>query len=141
MFSKGKTIKDLKSKRRNLLLKDNNNLEYRLFIRKNAVNKDDFSCGLALIKEDSNLLILIRCNGKHHKHKNTIEKTSFTNRFHIHTATERYIRKGLKADFFAEPTKEYNSIKTAYSFLIKKCNIVDVFKNKNPDLFNLNIWN
>lgn len=51
---------------------------------------------------------------------------------HIHQATEKYIRANKKPDGFAVVTKEYKTLKGAFSCLVRDCNIRGL--STEPDL-------
>ena len=66
--------------------------EFRMILRQSTVNALDFSVILAVRVPQSNQVFRIRrYNGRSHEHTNHIEGGSFYD-FHIHIATERYIR-------------------------------------------------
>jgi hypothetical protein len=95
--------------------------KFRLILRQTILNPMDFSVILAVRSVDSNKLFrLRRYNGKH-IHTNRIEKNRFYG-FHIHEATERYQRLGMKEESFAEPTENYSDIHGAISCMINDCN-------------------
>ena len=69
---------------------------------------------------------LIRCNGPHGPHTNTIERALGAgvveiprDTYHIHFATERYQRvsEETDAEFYAEPTTEYDSLEGAVEYM------------------------
>lgn len=125
-------------KKRNIKLKDNKNNFYQIYLRQNIQNKNDFSCGLSLELENKTYFTLVRCNGNSHIHTNSLEKEKLEYCFHIHLATEKYIKAGKKADGFAEKTDEYDTIEKACQFLLKKCNIGGDFFKYN--LFGVELW-
>lgn len=93
---------------------------YRLVIRTNRINPLDFSLILLFRDTDGSEYRLVRFNGRHpSQHTNKLEKAakldnaSFRNRFHIHTATERYQLEGFDIDGYAEPTDRYDSFESA----------------------------
>ena len=67
---------------------------------------------------------LRRYNGRHGGHRNRIEKERIEG-FHIHYATERYQRRGLKEETYAVQTQRYNSYEGALRCLIKDANFVE----------------
>ncbi|GAB4206409.1 MAG: hypothetical protein Fur0023_16270 [Bacteroidia bacterium] len=107
--------------------------EFLIIIRKSTKNELDFSVILAFRnKEHDKYFILRRYNGKSHRHTNKLENDAFYD-FHIHYATERYQKHGLREDYYAEKTDKYNNIESAIQIMIRECNI----KLKEiPNLFN-----
>ena len=69
------------------------------------------------------LFKLRRYNGKSHSHTNKIEKNSMYN-FHIHTATQRYQKIGMKEESYAEETTRYADLRGAINCLIADCGFV-----------------
>lgn len=108
------------------------NNKFRIIWRSHKIYRHNFSVGLMYIPERHFTgPFLKRCNGKHPTpHINEIEKTKFTNKYHIHTATERYALKGLKKGRkkydiakYAEPTEKYTNPVDAFQCLLNDCNI------------------
>jgi len=139
IINEEKTKTEYKYKRKNIHIKDTNDRSYQLYLRLNIKNANDFSCGIALILPDNKLLTLMRCNGNSHKHCNKLEKQTLEQDFHIHKATERYYKAGLKIDGFAYITKDYRDIEGAYTLLINQCNVQQP-ESINKVLFGQNIW-
>ncbi len=115
------------------------NDSFKLYIRQSTVITKGFSAILVWISSTKEETILMRCNGADHPHTNKIEGNKIDCEFHIHTATERYITKGMRAESFAIATTEYTDIEGAKNHLCTLCNIKG-FENKNkdertPDLF------
>ena len=103
--------------------------QFKIILRQNSINVLDFSVILAFSPKGSNQdFKLCRYNGKSHQHSNKIEKQSMYD-FHIHRASERYQRAGMKEESFAEITNRYSDIKTAFACMVNDCNIV--FENEN----------
>ncbi len=104
---------------------------FRLFLRQNIFDEQDFSCGIAVIKPDGTSLILSRYNGLGHKHGDIHYKC------HIHTTTSKAIELGKKPESFADETIEYQTLDGALYCLIRDYNIsglIDI-KPDHPDLF------
>ncbi len=96
-----------------------------LKVRLSNENLLDFSAILGFIPSKSTKLFLLkRYNGKSHEHRNKLEKTNGFYDFHIHTATERYQREGVKEEYFAEVTDRYSTVQEALNCLINDCNVV-----------------
>lgn len=94
---------------------------FRLLIRQSLFNPLDFSVILAYLPENvTGLFRLRRYNGKSHEHTNKIEKNTFYE-FHIHTATERYLERGMDEDGFAEPTSRFSDLTGAINCMIEDC--------------------
>ncbi|MFH2144363.1 MAG: hypothetical protein ABIJ97_18210, partial [Bacteroidota bacterium] len=71
-------------------------------VRLGNENPLDFSAILGYNPPKSTKIFLLRrYNGKSHEHKNKLENENVFYDFHIHTATERYQREGVKEEFFA----------------------------------------
>jgi hypothetical protein len=111
--------------------------QFRIAIRQNGLNKDDFSVVLSFLQgKDNRWFRLRRYNGLHPPlglHKNRIEKTKVRG-FHIHKATHRYQLRAPKEDGFAEPTTEYNEVWGALELMIRECSFIKPTKvnPKNP---------
>lgn len=104
---------------------DEADYEFSIFIRRNLRPEmdNDFSCGITWCSPGGEKLILKRYNGSSHLHGNKIEKEQIGKGFHIHTATERYIRANLKAEGFAASTSRYKTVDGALDCLVKDCNV------------------
>jgi hypothetical protein len=89
--------------------------------RQNLINSLDFSVILGYKMPGFNTIFrLRRYNGKSHTHSNPIEAESFRD-FHIHTATERYQRKGPREDHFATVDARYWNLQSAIDCLLEDC--------------------
>jgi hypothetical protein len=107
---------------------------FMIIVRKSQANFLDFSVILAYQLPESNRLFrLRRYNGNSHEHTNVIEKNSFTT-FHIHTATARYQKLGLKEDTYAEPTDRYRDVNGAICCMLEDCGF-DTSTNVQQRLF------
>jgi len=96
-----------------------------LKIRLSNENSLDFSAILGYVPPKLTKPFLIRrYNGKSHEHRNKLEKEAVFYDFHIHTATERYQREGVKEEYFAEITGRYSTVQEAFNCLINDCNVV-----------------
>jgi hypothetical protein len=94
---------------------------FRVILRQSSINILDFSVILAWIPPQSNCAFrLRRYNGKSHEHTNALEGDKFY-AFHIHQATARYQRSGLREDSFAEPTDRYQDLAGALRCMIADC--------------------
>lgn len=102
------------------ILGENGN-NFVVILRKNRINNLDFSVILSIEKPRSNqIFILRRYNGKSHFHTNKIEKERFYD-FHIHEATERYQKLGMKPEGYAYRTNRYSNFEEAISCLLHDC--------------------
>lgn len=98
--------------------------QFWLLMRQARLNPLDFSIILAVSPAGSNIRFrLRRHNGKSHQHSNAIEHDSFFD-FHIHMATERYQRLGMKEDAFAQPTGRYSDLWGALECLCADADII-----------------
>lgn len=101
--------------------------KFSVFMRINAMFKENFSIGLCYNKNDgSGSICLIRCNGPHGDHINSIHDHPHFN-YHIHMAREDYIDAGYSPEKYAEITTEYSTYETALEYFLERCNII----NKN----------
>lgn len=95
--------------------------QFRVILRESIANPLGFSVILAYCPATTNQLFrLRRYNGRDHEHTNRIEKQKFYG-FHVHFATERYQRSGLREDAFAEPTDRFSDLDSALVCLLRDC--------------------
>jgi hypothetical protein len=87
--------------------------QFRLILRQSSLNVVDFSVILAWLPPQRNSVFRL-CR------YNILENTKFYD-FHIHHATERYQRSGLREDSFAEATQRYQDWPGALQAMIKDC--------------------
>lgn len=101
---------------------------FEVYMRRNLREgmEDDFSCGISWIAPNGEILTLSRYNGSSHDHPNHLEQTRVGYNYHIHTATERYIKANKKAEGYAEATTRYNSVQGALYCLVLDCNITGI---------------
>jgi hypothetical protein len=108
--------------------------KFRLILRQSSLNPLDFSVILAWVPPQSMTLFrLCRYNGKSHEHSNLLESQKFYD-FHVHHATEKYQKSGLREDSFAEPSTRYQDFAGALQCLIQDCGFV-LPANHQLDLF------
>jgi hypothetical protein len=97
-------------------------------LRQSAINPANFS--VILVYKMPGLYTVFRLrrhNGKHF-HTNVIEGNDFHD-FHVHTATERYQKKGLNEDYFAEVSTRHHDLQSAIECLISDCGFgYDIFR-------------
>ena len=106
---------------RELDIQGANGNSFRLILRQSLFNPLDFSVILAwLPPQIGTPFRLRRYNGKSHEHTNTLESHKFYD-FHVHRATERYQKSGLREDAFADPTDRYQYFGGALLCMIEEC--------------------
>jgi hypothetical protein len=102
--------------------------EFVVKLRQSVINPADFSVILGYKMPGLYTVFrLRRYNGKH-THTNIIEGNSFHD-FHIHTATERYQKKGLHEDYFAEISTRHYDLQSAVECLIRDCGFDTTFSD------------
>ncbi len=107
---------------------------FRIILRESSINPLDFSVILAWMPPQSNTLFrLRRYNGKSHEHTNKIEQETFYD-FHVHRATERYQKSGLREDAFAEANPRYQDFAGALRSMMEECGF-ELPSNYQPELF------
>jgi len=95
--------------------------EYRIIATQSVTNPLSFSVILVCRMRGSNRLFrLRRYNGKSHQHTNRIEGRTFYD-CHIHMATERYQRLGMREDSYAEVTDRFADLDSALNCLVGDC--------------------
>jgi len=105
-----------------LLIERPDKSAFKIIIRQGIENPLDFSAILGFLPAGNNEVFrLRRYNGKSHFHSNKLEGSATFYDFHIHTASERYQREGMKEEHFAEPTDRYADLFGAISCLVADC--------------------
>ncbi len=95
---------------------------FRIITRQGDFKPLDFSVILTVIIPRSNRNFkLRRYNGWTSRHRNRIEREVIDG-FHIHYATERYQRRGLKEETYAQRTERYSNLAGALDCLIEDAN-------------------
>ena len=105
------------------LLSEDGRCEFILFTRQSTVIGGNFSAGLRWKSKTGEEVILLRCNGSDHAHGNSIEREQFEARTHVHSATERYVLAGKKAESYAETTSAYTTLAGALHELVRLANV------------------
>ena len=105
--------------------------EFVIFTRQSTMIAESFSAGLRWRSKTGEEVILMRCNGADHPHNNSLERSRFEFRCHVHQATERYLASGRKVDSFAEVTDAYRTLGGALHHLLKLTSISGL--NTGPD--------
>ena len=91
--------------------------EFKVVLRRSSYNPLAFSVVLMVRVPDSNRWFrLRRYNGNNHEHDNLIEGNRICG-FHIHTATERYQRRGMREDGYAEASERFSDYDVAVQCL------------------------
>jgi hypothetical protein len=94
--------------------------QFRLYARQNINEHFDFSFGLAFIDADGSEYMLARYNGNSHDHTNVLEGEELEGVYHIHRATERYLKAfgpdGIER--YAVPTTAYFDLNSAIAFAL-----------------------
>jgi hypothetical protein len=110
---------------------------FRFYARQSADNLFDFSVGLAYLAPDGTSYMLARFNGSSHEHTNPIEGDHFEDVFHIHLATERYLRKfGVDGmDKYARPTARFYDFNSAMDAARTDLGLYDPGEDTHPNLF------
>lgn len=86
--------------------------EFRIYVRQNLSDVEDFSCGIRWIMPSGETLTLARYNGLSHKHDD-IEYEC-----HIHKTTTEAIQQGLKPERHAERSSDYRTVEGALHCLL-----------------------
>ena len=103
---------------------------YRIYLRQNMDDDQDFSCGLALFQRGGKPLSLVRYNGASHAHG------EIRYRCHIHRATGEAMAAGRKIDSHAEETDRYRTLEGALACLVEDCGVSGLTaKPDEADLF------
>jgi hypothetical protein len=96
--------------------------KFLVAVRQSCLNPFDFSVILGYyLPQSYTVFRLRRYNGKSHTHCNHLERETPFYDFHIHTATERYQRRGFREEHFAEITNRYWSLESAIKCLLMDC--------------------
>jgi hypothetical protein len=120
LFPLTKLVERDKHKRRDYGVTSPSGNEFVIAVRQSTLDVLNFSAILGYKMPGYNTVFrLRRYNGKH-EHTNAIERTKLDD-FHIHTATERYQKRGLREDFFAEVTSNHWNLDSALRCLLEDC--------------------
>lgn len=115
---------------------DNSGHKFEIYKRQNLHSgmEDDFSCGISWLAPNGETLTLKRYNGSNHNHANHIEKQRLGYTYHIHLATEKYLKANRKVEGFAMATDKYTTIEGALHCLVADCKISGI--STTPDNIN-----
>lgn len=107
--------------------------EFSVFMRKSEDFPENFSIGLIYHSKDERGEIgLIRCNGPHGDYnggKSGDEDHPHWD-YHIHTASERALDAGERAEKYAVKTSEYASFEEAVQYFVKTVNLEKGYVNQ-----------
>lgn len=108
--------------------------EFRVYKRNHKSDPNLFSVGISIIAAGGEGVTLARYNGLWHSHRNKIEGNKLPVCFHIHAATERYMKvPGLDPEGFAEATDRYTTVEGALRCLVQDWRIVGIIPNPEQD--------
>ena len=98
--------------------------------------EEDFSCGISWVAPNGETLTLSRYNGPSHSHPNHLENEKLDYEYHIHKATEKYIKANRKPEGYAIATKRYHTLDGALHCLVNDFNISGISTTPDqPKLF------
>lgn len=123
--AKSKSIEGRDQQNFKVVATDSSRYEFEIYKRQNLREgmEDDFSCGISWIAPNGESITLKRYNGSSHNHPNHLEKICLGYNYHIHIATEKYIKANRRAEGFAEVTDKYYTVNGAFHMLILDCKI------------------
>jgi len=99
-------------------------IRFTVFMRVNGRLPENFSIGLTYHPtDDATSVCLLRCNGRHGRHKNPTGDQSQLDGYHIHCATEEAMTAEVYPESHAELTTEYASYQQALAHFMKIANI------------------
>jgi hypothetical protein len=105
-------------------------LRFRIYLRQNITDPEDFSCGIRWIMPSGETLTLARYNGLSHIHDD-IEYEC-----HIHRATEEAIRQGRRPECHADYTNQYRTVNGALYCLMNDFKVSGLDSQPDhPELF------
>ncbi len=98
---------------------------FSVFMRKNERFPENFSIGLNVQMKGEKSFCLLRCNGPHGDHVNSLLDPVPHYGFHIHKAKSENMEDDLSPERYAELTDDYGSYEEALLHFLKKVNIVN----------------
>ena len=105
--------------------------KFQVIVRISVFNKLNFSVILGVkVPPPKKLFRLKRYNGDYHEHTNSIEDEEVKG-FHIHTATEKYQKNGIREEDYAESTGRYNDVNGALKCLFSDANLEDPYASQD----------
>ncbi len=90
---------------------------FEVYSRSSTLRREDFSVGIRWLSRGGESLMLLRCNGPGHPHRNAIDRATITFSCHIHRATEAYILQNRSEEGHAVPTTDYSDVDGALAVL------------------------
>lgn len=88
------------------------NSRFTVYLRQNARDSNDFSCGIAYVPLGGSRLTLARYNGPSHLHGDIAYRP------HVHRATARAIAAGSKPESEADETDRFATLDGAFRCLV-----------------------
>ena len=105
--------------------------EFQVIVRMSIFNRLNFSVILGVkVPPPKKLFRLRRYNSDYHDHTNSIEDEEVKG-FHIHTATEKYQKNGIREEDYAESTERYNDVNGALKCLFADANFEDPYASQD----------
>lgn len=91
---------------------------FEVYSRSSTLRPEDYSVGIRWLgRGGADSLMLLRCNGPGHPHRNAIDRATITFVCHIHKATVAYIQHNRSEEGHAVPTQEYSDVDGALAVL------------------------
>ena len=119
-------------RQRNFKVESEDGSVFRVYLRQNLDDEQDFSCGLALVQRGGKPLSLVRYNGSSHVHG------EIRYRCHIHRASAEALAAGRKIDSDADETDRYKTLDGALACLIEDCGVQGISARPDErDLFDV----
>ena len=107
----------------------NDKIKFSVFMRKNESFPENFSIGLIVYpKDEYGSFCILRYNGPHGDHVNSLLDPHPHFGFHIHEAKAENIMEGFSSELYAELTKSYGSYEEALLHFLKRINIENADK-------------
>ena len=107
---------------------------FSVYQRQNLVDESDFSCGIVYHPRGGPSLTLARYNGPGHVHGDISYLP------HIHSATEKALAAGKKAESEAEATDNFQTLEGALATLIRDFNLRGINATADTSLSQLSIF-
>ena len=107
-------------------------INFGVYMRRNLVIEEDFSCGIEYRPFAGSPLMLARYNGPGHWHRDADKVIA--HRPHIHKASEMAISLGKKPDWFADETDRFETLEGALACLIEDYSLTGIANSMNDNL-------
>ncbi len=134
LFPLTKLIERDKHRRKDYGVTSPSGNEFVIAVRQSTLDMLNFSAILGYKMPGYNTVFRLRRYNGRHEHTNVIERTKLDD-FHVHTATERYQKRGLREDFFAEVTSRHWNLDSALRCLLEDCGFNPPPPSAQPSLF------